>query len=78
MSESSVARDYDDKPAEYFEFGVKEYWIVDPLKNNMTVLTRWRGLQWRTQVVKATQKYKTVLLPGFSLGLKKVLAAGKK
>lgn len=78
VSESSAKRDYEDKPAEYFEFGVKEYWIVDPLKNIMTVLTRWRGMQWQTKVVKASQKYSTVLLPGFSPNLKAVFATGKK
>jgi Uma2 family endonuclease len=74
VSESSRKRDYEEKPGEYLEFGVDEYWIVDGVKQRFTVLSRWRG-QWKKRMVK--QKYRTPLLPGFALDLKKVLAAGK-
>lgn len=77
VSKSSVKRDYEDKPAEYFEFGVLENWIVDAAKGQMTVLYRWRG-QWKEKVVKAAQKYTTRHLPGFSLDLKRVFAAAGK
>lgn len=76
VSARSAKRDYDVKPAEYLEFGVDEYWIIDASKNQMTVLSRWRG-QWKKKLVKPIQKYTTHHLPGFVLDLKKVLAAGK-
>src|SRR3954453_12560657 len=76
VSESSVKRDYQDKPDEYLHFGVREYWIVDALKQQMTALTR-QGGQWKPHVLKPTQKYTTRILPGFSLNLKRVLTAGK-
>jgi len=77
VSERSHKRDYDEKPEEYLEVGVEEYWIVDAAKQQMTVLSRWRG-QWKQSVVKPSQKYSTHRLPGFKLDLKRVFAAAKK
>ena len=71
VSKSSSRRNYQDKPAEYLSFGIDEYWIVDGAKNQMTVLSRWRG-QWQEKVLKPTQKHATRHLPGFSLDLKRV------
>lgn len=76
VSESSRKRDYEEKPPEYLELGIDEYWIVDAAENKMTVLTRWRG-QWKPSLVKPPKRYSTRLLPGFSLELKRVIAAGK-
>jgi Uma2 family endonuclease len=76
VSKRSAKRDYEDKPTEYLEFGVSEYWIVDATKKQITVLSRWRG-QWKKQIIRATKKYSTGLLPGFSLDLKKVFDAAK-
>jgi hypothetical protein len=77
VSKSSLKRDYEDKPPEYLSFGVDEYWIVDSLKQQLTVMRRWRG-QWKPTVVKPAQaKYTTPLLPGFALDLKRIFAAGK-
>ena len=76
VSESSRKRDYEKKPPEYLALGVDEYWIVDAARDQMTVLTRWRG-QWQTAVLKPPKRYSTRLLPGFSLDLNRVIAAGK-
>lgn len=76
VSPRSAKRDYQEKPPEYLEFGVDEYWIVDAPKGQMTAFSRWRG-QWKKKIIKPPQKHTTHHLPGFSLDLKKVLAAGR-
>ena len=76
VSESSAKRDYEDKPPEYLELGVKENWIIDKKKNQMLALIRWRG-QWQKKTIKANQKYACDLLPGFKLDLKRVFTAAK-
>jgi Uma2 family endonuclease len=76
VSESSIKRDYEIKPAEYLAFGVSEYWIIDGLRKVMTAKTRFRG-QWKDQIIKPAQKYATRHLPGFTLDLKSVFAAAK-
>lgn len=76
VSPTSVRRDYHDKPAEYLEFGIDEYWIIDAQKQHMTAMIRWRG-QWKSKIVKGSQKYTTRHLPGFSLDLSRVMAAAK-
>ena len=76
VSDSSARRDYDIKPDEYLAFGVDEYWIVDAIKRQLTVHSRWRG-EWQIKSVKTSQKYSPVFLPGFALDLKRVFAAAK-
>jgi Uma2 family endonuclease len=76
VSKQSSKRDYQDKPDEYLEFGIDEYWIVDAAKNQMTVLQRWRG-QWKSMVVRPPKKYSTQLLTGFALDVKRVMSAAK-
>ena len=76
VSKSSIDRDYEVKPGEYLAFGIDEYWIVDGLKMQMTANTRWRG-RWKPRVLKSSQKYTPLCLPGFTLDLKRVFAAAK-
>jgi Uma2 family endonuclease len=42
-----------------------EYWIVDPLKLQVTVLTR-RGDAWDEAVFRGEQVIRSLLLPGFA------------
>jgi Uma2 family endonuclease len=77
VSPSSAKRDYEEKPGEYREFGVREYWIIDAAKTQMTVLTRWRG-PWKHQIIKPSARYTTQFLPDFSLDLKRIFATAKR
>ena len=74
VSASSAHRDYNEKPQEYLQFGVKEYWIIDADKQQMTLLVRSRGV-WKKRIVDATEKPTTPLLPGFEFDLGAVFAA---
>lgn len=75
VSSSSVVRDYEEKPEEYFRFGVMEYWIIDPAKREMLVYRR-QGADWKTRVVREGESYKTPQLRNFELDLAAVFAAG--
>ena len=74
VSVSSRHRDYEEKPEEYRQFGVKEYWIVDAERREMLVLRRSKG-RWSEQVVRPDAPYASPLLPSFSLDLAPVFAA---
>lgn len=72
VSLSSVARDYEEKPDEYFQFGVREYWIIDGEKNEMLVLRRSGG-RWKRIVVRPGEPYRSPTLPNFDFNLADVL-----
>ena len=42
VSASSKKRDYEEKRQDYLDYGVREYWIVDPFLRHVTVLFRCR------------------------------------
>jgi Uma2 family endonuclease len=66
VSPDSVDRDYRDKRRQYERFGVEEYWIVDEVKEKLTVLHldktgRYRELRPKKGVMHSK------VLPGFFL-----------
>lgn len=61
-------RDFVNKREEYAAIGVREYWIIDRFRRNMTVC---RGGD--LQVVADHETYQSDLLPGFELPLKVLL-----
>ena len=65
VSCGSVERDYETKREEYLAYGLLEYWIVDPLKRQVTVLTR-RGDAWDEAVFRDEQLIGSLVLPGFT------------
>jgi Uma2 family endonuclease len=62
-------QDFIDKRREYKEAGVKEYWVIDRFRRQLTV---FRGRQ--TSTFKAGDVYTTDLLPGFELPVAKLFA----
>lgn len=62
-------RDYEAKRDEYLDAGVKEYWVIDRFRRDMTVFRRSR----RERLVDEGDIYTTTLLPGFELPLKRLL-----
>jgi Uma2 family endonuclease len=65
VSKSSIKRDYETKREEYLAYGLLEYWIVDPLKRQVTVLTR-HGDDWHEIVLRDQQVITSLVLPGFA------------
>jgi len=65
VSRGSIQRDYETKREEYLAYGLLEYWIVDPLKQQVTVLTR-RGDAWNESVFRAEQVIGSLVLPGLA------------
>lgn len=63
-------RDYVEKRAEYAKAGVKEYWVIDRFRREMTI---FRGAEEMVSIAEC-ESYSTPLLPGFELPLSKLLA----
>lgn len=76
VSPGSEQRDYVEKREEYFDFGVKEYWIVDEAKDQMLVLRRSRG-QWVEKVVRPGEAYESPLYPGLKIDLDVIFRAAR-
>jgi Uma2 family endonuclease len=65
VSQESSARDYGDKRIEYEAAGVREYWLIDPLREQMTVHDLYHSDQYATRL--PTDTHTTPLLPNFRL-----------
>jgi Uma2 family endonuclease len=65
VSQSSIERDYVIKRDEYLSYGLLEYWIVDPLKRQVTVLTR-RGDSWDEAIFRDQQVIQSLVLRGLT------------
>lgn len=75
VSESSRDRDYTTKRDEYWELGVKEYWIVDAKLEQVLLLKRGRS-QWTEKTLGPADSCETKLLPGFKLQCGAIFGAG--
>lgn len=74
ISPGSEERDYKEKREEYFDFGVKEYWIVDGNREEMLVLTRARG-KWKERTVRGEDVYEPRSFSGMRFEVAPVFAA---
>ena len=69
----SRKRDLQEKPADYAEAGVPEYWIVDPEQQQITVLTLSEGRYRQHGCFALEDEATSVLLDGFSVSVKSAL-----
>jgi Uma2 family endonuclease len=76
ISPSSQTRDYQEKPEEYLAAGIREYWIIDGLKEEMLVLRRV-GKRWNKKTIRPPEIYTTRLLPGLEFSCAKVFEAAR-
>ena len=65
-------RDYVLKREEYLRAGVREYWIIDPMTEELRILSR-DGDVWSETILKRGQPYQTPLLPGLEVRLEELL-----
>ena len=64
VSPESVERDYEKKRRQYQKFRVREYWIIDEIKQTMTVLRLARDGKYR-EVRARKGKFESKAMPGF-------------
>jgi Uma2 family endonuclease len=67
VSPESVARDYGDKFVEYEKAGVREYWIVDPIRQRCQFNRRSDAGVYAVILPDETDHYHTPLLPKLAL-----------
>jgi Uma2 family endonuclease len=71
VSDESVARDYDEKFAEYQDAGVPEYWVIDPRPNRLRTSFFVLGADGRYRPAPADDAniFRSTILPGFWIKL---------
>jgi Uma2 family endonuclease len=73
----SHERDYQKKRRDYAEAGIREYWIVDPQEQRITVLALEGSQYVEHGVFRASSTAESRLLDGLSMNVDAVFAAGK-
>ena len=71
-------RDYLEKRDEYLAIGVKEYWVIDWFRSQMTVYFAPPAAPDHRVVARSEKIYTTPLLPGFELPLDKLLTLAEE
>lgn len=78
VSDDSRARDLQEKPQDYAEGGISEYWIVDPRDELITVLRLVNGAYVAHGKFKRGDRATSVLLAGFSVDVAGVFDAAQR
>lgn len=68
-------RDYRYKRSEYAARGIQEYWIIDPIQAQVTILTLVDGL-YEEQCFRGEAAIASALYPTLALSVKAILGAG--
>ena len=72
VSRRGEHRDYVEKREEYLRFGVREYWIFDPIRRVLLVQKR-AGDAWEDRDLRDHEVYATDLLPGLEVAVGAIL-----
>lgn len=73
VSPSSVKRDYEEKPLEYANKGIREYWIVDPIESKVTVFLLVNG-RYRERVFTGSQLIVSQVFSELTLTAQQILS----
>ena len=74
LSPSNTAIEMEEKHDLYEAAGVREYWVVNPKKNTVTVYCLQADGVFSGKIYKAADTVPVGVLPGFSIGLERVFA----
>jgi len=75
--EENRRRDLETKPLEYARAGISEYWIVDPEKQQIVVLTLEGDAYREHGVFGMEERATSLLLPGMDVSVQETFAAGQ-
>ncbi|MDQ2998335.1 MAG: Uma2 family endonuclease [Chloroflexota bacterium] len=75
VSPDKPTRDTQEKPRDYAEANIPEYWIVNPLDATITVLVLQGAAYTTEEVFHRGERASSTLLKGFSVSVDEVLAA---
>jgi Uma2 family endonuclease len=75
VSPDKPERDTEEKPIDYAEAGIPEYWIVNPLDETMTVLTLQGDHYVAHGVFRRGEEATSALLDGFAVSVAEVFDA---
>jgi Uma2 family endonuclease len=73
VSPDKPKRDTEEKPVDYAEARIPEYWIVNPLQDTITVLTLGGEQYMEHGVFQRGERATSKLLAGFSVSVDEVL-----
>jgi Uma2 family endonuclease len=73
VSPSSVKRDYEEKPLEYANKGIREYWIVDPIESKVTVFQLVNG-RYQERVFTGSQLIVSQVFSELTLRAQQILS----
>lgn len=68
VSPGQEERDYEAKRRDYWDAGVREYWIADPTRGTLSVLVRGSS-DWAESVFDAAQVFRPAQLPGMQIAV---------
>jgi len=75
VSPDNPARDLEEKPRDYAEAGIPEYWIVNPLDETVTVLTLSAGSYVEYGVFRRGDEARSKLLDGLTVRIDQIFDA---
>ena len=67
VSPGSGQRDYVEKREEYFQFGVREYWIVDAEKQTIEQYVLARGDRYELVLKSSSGSIRSKVIDGFEI-----------
>jgi Uma2 family endonuclease len=75
VSPDRPTRDTEEKPLDYAEAGIPEYWIVNPLNDTITVLVLEQDAYAEHGVFRRSERASSKLLEGFSVDVDELFNA---